>query len=263
MSVLITCEVGGDAVPTQLVSPKLRSSINMEAPEGKRKLHAGRLPPRLGYDEAARHVVNRMCSNIQATLVSNKYSMDLVDVSRSMRHQQLFPLKTRKWSKTDKQTLLDTIYHPYRTEVRDTIQQMLRRSDQVVHLSLRTFPLRSIGKKRSPGKKRSAGKVRRADMGLLYDPACVDELELCVDWIDEMWDEVPMLRVRRNYPRRGTVDSITKAMRTEFTGQNYLGIELLLNQAWAGRKVAVRDEVIDGICWTLQTILGNDIAKAA
>ena len=128
---------------------------------------------------------------------------------------------------------------------------MLLRSSHVVHLSVRTFDLRF------------RGKTRRADAGLLYDPARADEVDICLDWIDEMYDAVPMLRVRRNYPRRGTSDSITKAMRAEFADQNYIGIELLLNRAWAGRKLAVRDQVIDGICWALQAITETSQSKAA
>jgi hypothetical protein len=56
-----------------------------------------------------------------------------------------------------------------------------------------------------------------------------------------------MLRLRRDYRRRGTTDSISKAMRGEFSA-NYLGIEVLLNRALAARPVAIRDEAIDGSC---------------
>ena len=52
-------------------------------------------------------------------------------------------------------------------------------------------------------------------------------------------------------------------MRGEFSPQHYLGIELMLNRAWAARNVAVRDHVIDGICGSLQTILGQNQSKAA
>ena len=78
---------------------------------------------------------------------------------------------------------------------------MLVRAPYVVHLSIGTFDL--LSKK---------GKLQRADIGLLYDPAVDEEVDLCIDWFNSMYDDVPMLRVRRNYPRRGTADNITKAM---------------------------------------------------
>ena len=128
---------------------------------------------------------------------------------------------------------------------------MLSRSSYVIHLSLQSFPL-------GEGKHR-----RRADLGLLYDPAEEDEVDVCLDWIDEMYDGLEMLRVRRNYPQRGTRDSISKAMRAEFAGENYLGIEMMVNQAWAAREIVVRDQVIDGICTALQTVLEIPQSKAA
>ncbi len=128
----------------------------------------------------------------------------------------------------------------------------MARSCFVVHLSVRTFELRN-----------HQGKLRRADVGMLYDPSVDDEIDLCLDWLDAMYEEVPMLRARRNYPRRGTTDSITKTMRGEFSANSYLGIELLLNRAWAARPVATRDHAIDGICRSLKSILSASHSEAA
>jgi predicted N-formylglutamate amidohydrolase len=192
-----------------------------------------------------------MSENLRTPLITNDYSSQLIDVRRSLRNRQLFSDATRNWSAADRQRLIDTIYTPYRDRLRTSLSRMLSRSPYVIHLSVHSFPL-------GEGKNR-----RRADMGLLYDPAEEDEVDVCLDWIDEMYDEIEMLRVRRNYPQRGTRDSITKAMRSEFAGKNYLGIELMVNQAWAARQIPVRDEVIDGICWTLETVLEIPQSKAA
>ena len=56
---------------------------------------------------------------------------------------------------------------------------------------------------------------------------------------------------------------MTKAMRAEFKGQSYLGIEVLLNEHWAGRNVAVRDQAIDGMCQTLVDVIGHSQSDAA
>lgn len=120
-----------------------------------------------------------------------------------------------------------------------------------IHLSVRTFDWLC------------KGKPRRADLGLLYDPANRDELDFCLDWMDELYDEAAMLRVRRNYPRRGTTDSLTKSMRAEFAGLPYLGIEVHANRAWVGRDVPMRDLAIDGIVWSLRTITDDVATEAA
>jgi predicted N-formylglutamate amidohydrolase len=192
-----------------------------------------------------------MSQNLLAPLIINEYSMELIDVTRSLHHRSLFPPLTRSWSAADRQQLIDQIHAPYRQQIRAGIEQLLSQYAYVVHLSIRSFPLRQ------------SGKIRRADVGLLYDPARDDEVDLCLDWIDEMYELIPMLRVRRNYPRRGTTDSITKSMRTEFAGRSYVGIEVLLNRAWAGRPLAIRDEVIDQMCGCLQRVLARPQSEAA
>lgn len=100
-------------------------------------------------------------------------------------------------------------------------------------------------------------------MGLLYDPGRQDEVDLCLDWIDEMYDEAPNLKVRRNYPGRGTNDSLTRTMRSEFEPMPYLGIEVWVNQAWASRPSLRRDEAIDGVAWALHNITEHVGSKAA
>lgn len=256
MSVLISCEVGGDIVPPQL--PTLRVAAPAHSSETGSRSKAPRqnqdhsvIDPAIAPDVTAMYVAKRMAACLRAPLITNGYSRELIDVRRSLHHRQLFSKTTRDWSDSDRQQLIEKIYRPYRDGLRTKLGRMLSREQYVIHVSVQSFPL-------------SSGKtIRRADMGLLYDPSVQDEVDICLDWIDEMYDEIEMLRVRRNYPQRGTRDSITRAMRSEFAGQNYLGIELMVNQAWAGREIAIRDEVIDGICWTLETILETPQSKAA
>ena len=78
-----------------------------------------------------------------------------------------------------------------------------------------------------------------------------------------MYFEAEMLKVRRNYPRRGTVDSLTKALRSEFDGQYYIGIEILVNQAWSLRKGSLRNEAIDRMCGSIQAVLQCSQSEAA
>ncbi|NND98001.1 MAG: N-formylglutamate amidohydrolase [Pirellulaceae bacterium] len=260
MCLLISCESGGQRVPEQLIE---NHAVHLSASPDRREQrqatprnkHAHRrsppnsdsfasLPESLSHDAAARYAARRIAERLQAPLIQHDYSLDLIDVTRSLRHRRLYSSLTRGCDEHQKAWLIDHVYQPYRDRVRSAIGQQLCRQVYVVHLSIRSFD------QFSPKQKR-----RRADVGLLYDPAVVDEVDLCADWLEEMYFGVEMLKVRRNYPRRGTVDSLTRAMRTEFSGQNYLGVEVLLNRAWAARDVALRDEAIDAMCTSLQAVL--------
>ena len=283
MSLLISCEVGGNEVPEQLIDPALRELLSVRdhvnnkgehpaasghialqhhhtgASLGKRgsvnhsrkKMRPGKLPATLSCDEPAAYVAQRLASKLQVPLLLNRYSPDLIDVTHSLHHRSLFPQQTRAWSTEQRHRLIETIYEPYRSSVRKAIRTGLDRSGYLIHLSISTF---DIQKKK---------KIQRADAGLLYDPACDHEVDLCLDLVDELYEEVPMLRVRRNYPGRGTTDRLTKTMRTEFAEENYFGIELMLNRAWVGRPLPIRDEVIDGIAWTLQLVAELEQSEAA
>ena len=281
MALLISCETGGQCVPAHLVSPNLPVlamdtpvAIDAIAPApGKSARHKGvktksrktaaaggdgtftaapgGLPALIRGDAAGLYAARRIARRLDVTLVENNHSNALVDVTRSTRHRELFSPLARSWPEPDKHWLVDNIHTPYRNSVQNQIESMLRSAPYVLHLSVRSFELRSNGK------------LRRADAGLLYDPKNENEVDFSVDWVDDMYWELPMLRVRRNYPGRGTNDSLTKAMRTQFDGRPYIGVELRLNRAWVGRPLAVRDEVLDGIADSLDQLLAASQSEAA
>ncbi len=233
MSLLITCELGGKEIPPWLSFEDQRGLSDAQS------------------DEPGRYVASQMASQLRAPLILNEYSPELIDVTRSLRHQQLFSKFTRGYSNEYRQRLVDQVYRPYRSRLESAVGDLLASGDSVIHLSVRSFKLRN------------QGKIRRTDVGLLYDPSRGDEVDLCLDWIDEMWERAPMLRVRRNYPHRGTSNGLTRMLRTAFAGQDYLGIEVWLNRAWAKREVAIRDTAISGICGSLQAILEQDTDSQA
>lgn len=261
MSLLISCEAGGQRIPAWLVGGVATTTVQTRERRSERtsrsmmvagkKLQAGKLPMRIPGDLSASYVARRMAKTLGVELVHNQFSDHLIDVTRSLRHRQLFPIGTRSWSDEMKERLITEVYVPYRESLRNTIAVKLQRDPYVVHLSIRTF------------EPTSKGKPRRADVGLLYDTSVDDEVDFCLDWIDEMYEDAPMLRVRRNYPRRGTTQGVTHAMRTEFAGAHYLGIEVLLNRAWADREVKLREEAIDGMCDTLKQIMHHEQSEAA
>jgi hypothetical protein len=237
MSVLISCEVGGDRVPA-----RWSGGSSTEAGDPAEASSRFGLWFPVDSDPASGYAARRMASRLAASLVAHDNSPELIDVTHSLHHRDLFSAWTRLWPSVERAALIEQIYRPYRWRVRTAIRQQLNRSRYVIHLSIRTFP------------PRHRGKHRRADVGLLYDPACDEEVDFCLDWIDEMYEALPMLRVRRNYPRRGTSDSLTKAMRSEFSGEGYLGIEVLMNRAWIGRDLPIRNDVLDTMCDSLRAV---------
>ncbi|TWT48115.1 N-formylglutamate amidohydrolase [Rubripirellula amarantea] len=238
MCLLITCEGGGNAVPASL-----QQGLRATSQSGKRTRRPS-MPADLQGDSAARWAAERLSKQLGAPLIANEFSPHLVDVRRSLHHRSLFSTPCRQWSVEDRDVLLTEIYHPYREMVERKIDSMLNRYTYMVHLSIRSFAFRG-----------PKGKPRRTDVGLLYDPSRNDEVDLCLDWIDEMYDQAPMLKVRRNYPGRGINDSLTKSMRGIFNSRPYLGIDVWLNRAWSSRHVQLRDEALDGLASSLRSLV--------
>lgn len=245
MCLLITCDTGGWRTPASLscVMPKDNSPA---ADTIVTSLTPGE-PDRHAY--LAARTIARLSGGF---LLVNPWRGDFVDVGRSSRHRGLFPPSIRKLDESTRQTILEEIYHPFRRQVRRRLSDMLLQHPYVVHISVRTFEPRT-----------DAGQWRRGDVGLAYDPAREDEVDWCLDLIDEMWEATPELKIRRNYPRRGTQDSLTRTMRRHFEELNYLGIELMLNRAWASRGVSLRDEALIALAEAIGTVSNVDVQQAA
>lgn len=222
MSLLISCETGGDRWMPGLPPPdELSDSV----------------------DRPARDAAELLASCLDADLLVNEFSSELIDVSRSVRHRGLYSSRTKGLPEAIKRELVDGIHVPYRRRMASRIAAILVDHQFCIHLSVRTFPAKS------------KGVYRRGDVGLGYDTNRRCEVETCLDWIDDMYDHLIMLKVRRNFPRRGNADSLTRTMRSEFPESRYLGIEVQLNRAWVGRDVAVREEVLRGMAESFDYIV--------
>lgn len=258
---LVSCETGGRRAPARWIAltralggrEVAAKAHPMRSPTEPAVTESGKRPlrRRLACDSSGRYAARRLARNLRVPLIENEYSLECVDVTRSIHHRQLFSAASKSLAPTERARLMDQIYWPYRKRVTKAIEHGLRRGTYLIHLSVRTFAASS------------KGRMRRTDVGLLYDPAREDEVDFCLDWMDELWEMTPMLRVRRNYPRRGTHDSLTKAMRAQFADQAYLGIEVVLNRAWASRPLKVRDEALDGLSDALLEIFSDQRVDAA
>jgi hypothetical protein len=100
--------------------------------------------------------------------------------------------------------------------------------------------------------------ARTADVGLLFDPRRPLEARLCGAWREALQALEPGLRVRRNYPYRGSADGLTTWLRGRFPARQYLGIEVEVNQRFprgsARRWQALRASLTVSLRQALQTL---------
>ena len=73
------------------------------------------------------------------------------------------------------------------------------------------------------------GKVRNTDIGILYDPARPQECAYANVIKAEIKRLYPAMKVRFNYPYKGTSDGLTTTLRKKI-GPRYVGIEIEINQ---------------------------------
>lgn len=172
-----------------------------------------------GYDIGALELARELRRLTGAPLQAGRATRLLVDLNRSLGHPRLFSERTRSLPAAERERILAQHYHPYRAAVGTELARALARAPRVLHLSVHSFtPVLE-------------GIERAADIGLLYDPSRASERELADHIARHLHDALPELRLRRNYPYRGTSDGLTTALRKRFPATRYAGIELELNQA--------------------------------
>jgi predicted N-formylglutamate amidohydrolase len=207
VSLLITCEHGGNRVP-----PHYRQLFR-----GHEKL----LQTHRGYDAGALTMAQELAEAFKAPLFVATTSRLLIDLNRSIGHPKLYSEATRHAPADVRREILEAHYLPYRSQVEAHIAKEIAKGRRVIHISSHSFtPVLD-------------GEVRNTDIGLLYDPGRAGELELCGRWQAALKVIAPELRVRRNYPYTGTSDGFTAYLRRRFQAKAYLGIELEINQKHA------------------------------
>ena len=116
--------------------------------------------------------------------------------------------------------LLERYYYPYRHGIEQHITDWTTAGQTVLHLSLHSFtPVWE-------------GRPRDVDIGLLFDPDRAAETAACQQLRSLLSEPFPTQRIRFNEPYQGIDDGLTTYLRSRFSGDEYLGIELEINQAW-------------------------------
>ena len=200
VALLLTCEHGGNDVPREFESLF----------DGAGEV----LASHRGWDPGALQLAEFLAEQFEVTLISATATRLLIELNRSLHHPRLFSEFSRPLSATERQDVIERFYTPHIQRVHAAIQSLLRGARQVLHVGVHTFtPVFD-------------DVPRNCDIGLLYDSKRVRERDFCLAWQHELRIADPSLRVRRNFPYRGSSDGLTTSLRREFKSDQYLGVEL-------------------------------------
>jgi predicted N-formylglutamate amidohydrolase len=204
IELIFSCEHGGNRLP-----PRYRAAF-----AGWEKW----LASHRGYDPGALDYARDFARAFRAPLFYSTISRLLIELNRSPGHRQLFSARTRGLPHTERTRLMERYYLPYRTAIEARVRSALGRGRRVLHISCHSFAPR-------------LGAVRRnADIGLLFDPQRAAEARFCGAWRAALRAHAAPLRVRRNYPYRGSSDGLIPWLRRRFPEPGYIGVELEVNQ---------------------------------
>ena len=142
----------------------------------------------------------------------------LIEPNRSLDHPDLFSEFSNALDDQEKKKLIADFYTPYRELVETKIKKLAK---PVLHISVHTFTPVFNGKERS------------VDIGLLFYPARTGEHSFCKNWYEKLSVVFPNWKTAFNEPYKGIDDGFTTYLRTRFSDDDYLGIELEWNQKWA------------------------------
>ncbi len=199
---LLTCEHGGNKIPK-----RFRENF-----KNQEKL----LATHRGLDIGALGIAKLLSKSLGAPLVASEISRLLVDLNRSIGHEGQFSKISSKIKERD--FILENYYYPHHIRVQNQINKALMASNQIIHLGIHSF---------TPKLK---GEVRHTDIGILFDPKILLEIKFSRLLKEQLKISAPELRVRMNYPYKGTSDGLTRSLRRAFGKTTYAGIEIEINQ---------------------------------
>jgi predicted N-formylglutamate amidohydrolase len=204
--VIVTCEHGGNRIPPAF----RRWFVGAEA----------LLASHRGYDPGALAMGRALAAVAGTPLIATTISRLLVEVNRSPHNPRVFSAPMRAAPPEVRRAAFERYYVPHHAAVADAVQQALDAGARVLHIGSHSF---------TPS---LDGVVRTTDIGLLYDPRRPREAAFCDAWLGALAAR-PVGRVRRNYPYVGTSDGLPTLLRRRHAPDDYLGIEIEVNQRHA------------------------------
>lgn len=217
---ILTCEHASNKLPASF----------------KRAVPARVLKTHRAYDIGAVQVFRKLVKFAKPEFYSEgKFSRLFIDLNRTITNKSAFSeyydaLETLDKAAAKKAKESATKYWTeYRTAIEKFVESALKpgspnlskqaakAAPSVVHLGIHSF---------TP---ELNGKVRNADIGILYDPTRPQERAYANVIKAEIKRLYPAMKVRFNYPYKGTTDGLTTTLRKKF-GARYVGIEIEINQ---------------------------------
>jgi predicted N-formylglutamate amidohydrolase len=216
---LVSCEHASNRVPTRY---------------GGLGLPPRRLREHIAWDPGAAILARMLARRLGCPCHLGRWSRLVVDLNRSIGHDKLMAAETfgvtvpgnAALTAAEHDRRLRSYYRPYRDAATADVRRIIARTGLCVHWSMHSF---------TPA---VDGIARDADIGLLFDPARRAERE--VAYALRPLIAAHGLRVRMNYPYRGTSDGFTTQLRTQLPARQYMAFEVETNQALVRTPAAVR-----------------------
>ncbi len=205
---LLTCEHGGYRIP-RAYAGLFRGADRL-------------LASHRGWDPGALALARLLARRLRRPLLATTWSRLFVEANRAPTNPRMWSRFTAALPRDERERILARWWRPHRQAVEDAVAAAAARGHRVVHVAVHSF---------TP---ELDGEVRNADVGLLYDSRRRSEAELCRHWAAILRHFVPGLRLRCNYPYRGSTDGLTTWLRRRHPEARYLGVELEINQALVG-----------------------------
>ncbi len=209
---IVSCEHGGNEIPADYADL-------FASPGAKADLRSHR-----GYDPGALRAAEYIADHFETPLIASTTTRLLVDLNRSEDNDGLLSKYSRGLGADARERLLEQLYRPYRRRVYDAVAALIDAGRVAVHLSIHTFTPRFRGTRRS------------VDIGILFDPARSLESDLAGRWCADLQSRLPRSRARANEPYLGTDDGLTTWLRTQFTAEKYIGIEIEIANSFAKKS---------------------------
>jgi len=159
-----------------------------------------------------------MAQAFDAPLFAAKTTRLLIDLNRSIGHRQLHSEATRGLALSARRDIAALHYRPHRDAVESEVEHRIGAGKRVLHIASHSF---------TP---ELNGVVRQADVAWLYDPRRAGERVLASHWLTALRQRRPELKLRRNYPYEGKGDGLTSLLRKRYAVEQYVGVELEVNQ---------------------------------
>ena len=188
-------------------SNKLPAAFKSAVPAEVLKTHRA-------YDIGALAVFRKLVKFAKPEFYSEgKYSRLFVDLNRTITNKSAFSDFLRNNENAKAQAT--AYWNEYRAAIDKFVKANAKK--EIIHLGIHSFtPVLN-------------GKVRNTDIGILYDPSRPQERAYANVIKAEIKRLYPAMKVRFNYPYKGSSDGLTTTLRKKL-GPRYAGLEIEINQ---------------------------------